>query len=159
MQGFISYAHADFHEGQEFLEHLAPAARHWGIEFWWDPKLQTGDAWNDKIADAIAAAKVFVVLVSKKSLVSNYILDTELPAMRAQARTTHALIIPILLNRCFWEYDFGTSQLAPNVKGRLIPIKSWKPHHDGYYAAAAQTTEAMRAYYNLSPVHQAATVP
>jgi len=159
MQGFISYAHADFDQCQRLIKLLTPAARGWGVEFWWDPKLHTGQAWNAAIADAIDAAEVFVALVSAESLWSTYIIDTELPAMRARAKAVNGLILPVLLNRCLWQSEFATPQLAPTIKGTLKPILDWNPHHHGYHAAAEQATEAMQRYYNLKPARSRATVP
>ncbi|HEY1931889.1 MAG TPA: TIR domain-containing protein [Acetobacteraceae bacterium] len=159
MKGFISYAHADFDECREFHKLLMPVARHCGVEFWWDPKLQTGAAWNQAIADAIAAAEVFVAFVSAESLYSTYISGTELPAMRMRAQGNGGLILPILLNRCLWQFDFAAAQLAPTFKAVLKPIVDWHPRHHGYHAAAEQAADAMQRYYNLQPAHHAATVP
>ena len=63
MKGFISYAHADHAMYQEFCKFLTPAARHFGVEFWSDPILHTGQDWNQAIADAIDTAEVFIALV------------------------------------------------------------------------------------------------
>ena len=159
MQGFISYAHADFEECQAFIKHLTPAARHWGVDFWWDPDLHTGAAWNAAIAAAIAAADVFVALVSTESLFSAYIHGTELPAMRARAQQTGGLILPVLLNQCLWQYEFSAPQLAPVVRGVLKPIQDWNPRRNGYHAAAEQAAHAMQHHYNLQPAQQGVPAP
>lgn len=159
MKGFISYAHADFDACQAFVKHLTPAARHWGVDFWWDPKLHTGQDWNQTIAAAIAGAEVFVAFVSAESLYSDYINTRELPAMQRRSRRTGALILPILLNECFWQYQFRRAQLAPTHKGVLKPILDWNPHRNGYHAAAAQAADAMQRYYNLMPARRRAAVP
>jgi hypothetical protein len=151
MKGFISYAHADFDMCQAFCKVLAPAARHFGVEFWSDPRLHTGQDWNQGIADAITAAEVFVALVSYESLYSDYISNTELPAIRARSKTNGALILPVLLNRCLWEYEFAAPQVAPVTKGKLLPIADWKPHLHGYHEAARQAADAIQRYYNLPP--------
>ena len=148
MKGFISYAHADYDMYQEFCKHLTPAARHLGVEFWSDPKLHTGQDWNQAIADAVAAADVFVALVSVESLFSRYICDTELPAMRDRSRATNGLILPVLLNRCLWKYQFSVPQIAPMTRGELVPIADWKPRLHGYHAAAEQTADAIQRYYD-----------
>ena len=159
MMGFISYAHADFDQCQELVKRLTPAARHWGIAFWWDPKLHTGQDWNQTIVDAIAAADVFVALVSAESLYSDYITTKELPAMQRRLRQTGGLILPILLNQCFWQSQFQKAQLAPTHKGTLKPILDWNPHRNGYHTAATQAADAMQRYYNLKPARRRAFAP
>jgi hypothetical protein len=85
MKGFISYAHEDGAMFREVCKHLTPIARRYGIEFWTDAELHTGQIWNDTIAKAISEADVFVALVSFESLFSDYIAPQELPAMRTRA--------------------------------------------------------------------------
>jgi hypothetical protein len=151
MNGFISYAHADYDAFELFLKAVSSAARHFGVVFWSDPVLHTGQHWNQAIAGAIASADVFVALVSFESLYSKYINDDELPAIQARSNATGALILPVVLNRCLWEYKFAAIQVAPTRRGRLIPIATWRPKQDGFVAAAEQTTDAIRRFYKLPP--------
>ena len=150
MKGFISYAHADWDACDQFCKTLTPAARQFGIEFWTDWKIHTGQDWKQTIADAVAAADVFVALVSVESLYSSYISDYELPAMQARSQATGALILPVVLNRCLWEYRFAATQVAPTQRGRVAPIYDWKPKQNGFHAAAQQAANSMRLYYSLS---------
>jgi hypothetical protein len=92
---------------------------------------------------------VFVALVSVESLWSDYISKQELPAMQARSTATGALILPVILNRCLWEYQFAATQVAPTTRGRVIPIADWKPQHNGFDAASRQAADAIRRYYNL----------
>lgn len=151
MKGFISYAHADYDAYEAFCKAVAPAARGLGVDFWSDPRLHTGQDWNQAIADAVAAAEVFVALVSVESLWSSYISGQELPAMQARSNATGALILPVVLNRCLWEYQFAATQVAPTNRGRVVPIADWKPQHHGFDAAARQAADAVTRYYNLPP--------
>ena len=148
MKGFISYAHEDGAMFQEVCKHLTPIARRYDIEFWTDAKLHTGQYWNDAIAKAIAEADVFVALVSYESLFSNYIATMELPAMRARAKANGGLILPVLLNRCLWRYEFSAPQVAPVHDGRLLPIADWHPQRNGYHAASEQIADAIQRYYH-----------
>ena len=148
MNGFISYAHEDGAMFREVCKHLTPIARRYDIAFWTDAKLHTGQHWNDAIAKAIAEADVFVALVSYESLFSNYIATMELPAMRARAKVIGGLILPVLLNRCMWTYQFSASQLAPVHEGKLLPIADWQPQRNGYHAASEQIADAIQRYYH-----------
>ena len=147
MKGFISYAHEDGAMFREVCKHLTPITRRHRIEFWTDAKLHTGQDWNDAIAKAISEADVFVALVSFGSMASDYIHTKELPAMRARAATNGALILPVLLNRCLWQFEFGTAQVAPVSGGREQPIADWRPQRNGYHAASVQIADAIQRYY------------
>jgi hypothetical protein len=91
---------------------------------------------------------VFVALVSFESLFSNYIATKELPAMKARAATTGALILPVLLNRCLWGYEFSAPQVAPVHDGSPLPIADWHPQRNGYHAASEQIADAIQRYYH-----------
>jgi hypothetical protein len=149
MKGFISYAHADYDAFKTFCTAVAPAARHTGVSFWSDSRLHTGQDWNQAIADAIAAADVFVALVSLASLGSPYINDHELPAMKARCAVTGGLILPVVLNRCLWRYQFSAIQVAPTNCGSVLPVDKWRPQRDGFVAAAEQVFGAIERYYEL----------
>lgn len=148
MNGFISYAHEDGAMFREVYKHLTPIARHYGIEFWTDAKLHTGQNFNPAIAKAIAEAEVFVALVSYESLFSNYIATLELPAMRARAKAIGGLILPVLLNRCLWRYEFSAPLVAPVHDGKPLPIADWQPQRNGYHAASEQIAGAIQTYYH-----------
>jgi hypothetical protein len=149
MKGFISYAHADYDAYEAFCKAIAPAARGLDVQFWSDPLLHTGQDWNQAIADAVAAAEVFVALVSIESLYSDYINKHELPAMQARSKATGALILPVMLEQCLWQYQFSTPQVAPTNRGSLLPIADWRPKRNGFVAAARQAADAIERYYLL----------
>jgi len=147
MKGFISYAHADYDAYEAFCRAVEPAAHCLGVKFWADPLLHTGQDWNGEIAKAVAAADVFVALVSVESLYSSYISKQELPAMQTRSNATGGLILPVVLNRCLWEYQFAATQVAPTNRGRVVPIADWRPKHNGFVAAASQAADAIKRHY------------
>ena len=148
MNGFISYAHEDGAMFREVYKHLTPIARHYGIEFWTDAKLHTGQDWNPAIAKAIAEADVFVALVSYESLCNDYIHTVEYPAMHARALANGGLILPVLLNRCLWTYQFSAPLGLPVHDGRPLPIADWQPQRNGSHAASKQIADAIQTYYH-----------
>ena len=52
--GFISYAHDDYAQFQEFRAHLRATELQFGIAFWADPSIAAGYHWSDEIASHIA---------------------------------------------------------------------------------------------------------
>ena len=77
---FISYSHKD----REWLNRLQVHVELLvceGLEIWGDTRIMPGAQWNDEIQLALDATKVAVLLVSADFLTSDYIADTELPAL------------------------------------------------------------------------------
>ena len=100
-QAFISYAHDDHRAFEEFRACLKPVARAFSVDVWADKRLRPGHYWNHKIAEAIEASDIHILLMSVAFFGSDYIFDHELPAIAARCRIG-ALTIPVLIERCFW---------------------------------------------------------
>jgi hypothetical protein len=151
MNGFISYAHADHREYEILRQHLKPIERAFGINFWADHRIQSGDYWTSKIADAIKTSEINLLLLSPAFLDSDYIFDHELPAIRGR-HLARALVIPVILKRCMWEPFVGALLATPRTSQGLIrPIAEWSPRAHGFNAAREQIAEAIQHYYGLKP--------
>ncbi|WP_395645433.1 toll/interleukin-1 receptor domain-containing protein [Terricaulis sp.] len=68
---FISYAHED----QAFVRRLAQALEGEGFSVWWDHTIPPGKTWNTYIARGIAEAKACIVVWSKHSVASKWVLE------------------------------------------------------------------------------------
>ena len=81
---FISYAHED----RTWLEYVRsffePLTEHWMLTIWDDQKLRIGDDWKGDIYSALDACDVFLILVSRYSLASNFIKTEEVPRVVAR---------------------------------------------------------------------------
>ncbi len=151
MQAFISYAHDDHRAFADFRACLTPVARAFNFDIWADKRLRPGHYWNQKIADAINASDVHILLMSISFFNSEYIFDHELPAIAARCRAG-GLTIPILIERCYWSAFVGVLQAAPmNAKGKLVPVSEWRPPRTGYSMACEQIAIAIRDHFNLAP--------
>ena len=151
-QAFISYAHADYRAFDEFRERLKPVARQFDFELWADKRLRPGHFWNSEIAAQIEASDIYILLMSVGFFGSDYIFDHELPAIAARSHIG-ALIIPVLIERCYWSAFVGGIQATPmNEKGRLVPVKDWKPQRTGYSTATEQIATAIMDHLHRAPV-------
>jgi tetratricopeptide (TPR) repeat protein len=74
---FISYSHRDRAWLDYVRSFFEPLAEHWNLQIWDDEKLRIGDDWRGDIYSAIDACCVFVLLVSRYSLSSTFILNDE----------------------------------------------------------------------------------
>ena len=150
-QAFISYAHDDYLAFGEFRLRLKPVARILKFDVWADQRLLPGQYWNDKIAEAIKASDIHILLMSAGFFGSDYILDHEWPAIEARSHFG-TLTIPVLIERCYWSAFVGGIQAAPmNEKGRLVPVKEWKPQRTGYSTACDQIGKAIEDHFHVAP--------
>jgi hypothetical protein len=135
MQGFISYSHRDAASVLKLRRQLDPVTRKLGVELWIDDNIRAGDVWDKKIKEALSRATLFLFCISSDLLFSRYIDQVELRAAREKYDRGEALMIPVILRDCTWEWVEVFSELhAVPKSGRAIQL--WKPQDTGYADAA-----------------------
>jgi TIR domain len=102
---FISYAHADEPEkpldGVQWLSFvtgfLKPAEKRGALEVWTDRLMPGGAEWNLEIERKLQKCDVFVLLVSRHSMASDFVLDKEIRFIRErQAKAEDVQFYPLL---------------------------------------------------------------
>lgn len=96
-QVFVSYSHQDEVWLKRLQIHLKPLVRE-GMTIWDDTKIKPGSRWQDEIHQAIATAKVAVLLISADFLASDYISEKELPPLLEAAKEDGAVVLPIIVS-------------------------------------------------------------
>lgn len=106
---FISYSHKDRDELEYVRSHLSPLLGLGVVTIWDDNELQIGDDWKGDINSAIDACKVFILLVSRHSLGSKFIRETEVPRILPRWQAKQARFCPLVVTPChmggFWWLD------------------------------------------------------
>ena len=100
---FISYSHKDLHWLQRLRVHLKPLEKQYSLERWDDSRLQAGDLWREEIKQALARAKVALLLVSPDFLASDFIDGVELPPLFQAAKEKGLRILWIPLRPSRWK--------------------------------------------------------
>ena len=85
---FISYKRED----REWAEALSKALEAQGWSTWWDTRLQAGERFNAKIEEELDAAKCVIVLWSKLSVQSHWVID------EANEGLERDILLPLLLD-------------------------------------------------------------
>jgi hypothetical protein len=135
MHGFISYSHRDAERVDKLCRHLHPVTRALGIDLWIDEHIRAGEVWDRKIKEALSKAKLFLFCISSDLLFSKYVDQVELKEARAKYDQGEALMVPVILRDCTWEWVkvFAELQAVPK-SGRAIQL--WSPQDSGYADAS-----------------------
>ena len=103
----ISYAHADEPEQPAEGEvkwlsfvtgYLRPAIKHGAVDLWIDRLMPGGADWEREIEQKLRACDIFILLVSRHSLSSDYVVDKEIAIIRErQAKGEDVHFYPLVL--------------------------------------------------------------
>jgi hypothetical protein len=139
MQGFVSYSHDDYGDFKILQKHLKQVELGTGFDFWCDERIDAGYVWDAAIRERIRMSQVFLLLASPNYFAAEYVIGSELPAIRNSQRIDDALFIPVILAPCDWEDLLKVPQSVPIAdKRRVKPISKWEDKADGFNAVREQ---------------------
>jgi tetratricopeptide (TPR) repeat protein len=100
---FISYSHRDEGWKDQLLPHIRMLEQLGTLTMWDDRQIGAGDAWFEEITKKLNRCTVAILLVSADFLASKFCMREEVPPLLERRRRDGMLIVPILIQPCFWE--------------------------------------------------------
>src|SRR5215813_1838412 len=85
---FISYAHED----RPFVRQIVAALETEGFTVWWDHTIPPGKTWNTFLANELDAARACIVVWSRNSVISKWVLEEASVAEHADK------LLPVLID-------------------------------------------------------------
>jgi formylglycine-generating enzyme required for sulfatase activity len=102
-QVFVSYSHKDEAEKDALLTHLRVVGRTGLIDIWSDDRIGAGADWEAEIREAMAGARVAILLVSANFLTSDFILREEVPTLLRRREAEGLTVFPVIAKACAWQ--------------------------------------------------------
>ncbi|MCB0211494.1 MAG: SIR2 family protein [Anaerolineae bacterium] len=99
---FISYSQKDDAAKDKLLSHLGVLQRAGLISLWSADQIGAGDEWAQAIDQAIARAKVAILLISANFLTSDFILSQEVPKLLKRRQEEGLVVFPVITTACAW---------------------------------------------------------
>ena len=154
LRGFISYSHEDMAVCRELRKQLNVLVRIFDEieEFWMDECNRIGRCFRQGYLDEIGRASIFVPLISVNWLNSAEIENKELPAIRARIKAANCLVLPAVVDACYYDSVPDTLLAAPLDDNLAIrPLLDWDPPRHGYERTRRQFGSAIAAHFGISP--------
>jgi uncharacterized protein YjbI with pentapeptide repeats len=118
---FISYSHKDEREKNKLLPHLGVLQREGLINLWSDDRIGAGADWEQEISEAMAQARVAILLISANFLNSDFILGKEVPTLLQRREREGLIVFPVITKACAWqEVEWLTRMNVRPKNGRPI---------------------------------------
>jgi formylglycine-generating enzyme required for sulfatase activity len=134
---FISYSKQDKELRDGLLAHLRPLETR-GVLTWYDRQILPGTRWDDEIKARLNAADIILLLISADFLATDYCTQVEIPEALRRHQADEAIVMPVILRACGWQYTpLADIQAYPE---KAKPIRSWTDIDEAY-------TDVVRGVY------------
>lgn len=117
---FISYSHADSRFLDQLRFALVPYERTAELAIWADPLVEAGQEWRNEIFANLDDADIFVLLLSPRSVASDFVINKELPLALDRWKMGQCEIMSVEIRPCGWK-KLGLSEIqVVQYRGKAI---------------------------------------
>ena len=156
---FVSYCRSDINwvkEGEyNLIPWIAKSLKNKGITVWYDKELKKlpGEEYKKIIKTEIDRADLAILLISQEFINSEFIRKFEMPWIRERIERNELAIIPILVGRTLWEYEYDYNWLKDRqmLIGEEAPLIDYSNNRAKWDEAR---TDILRAILNTANKRQ-----
>jgi diguanylate cyclase (GGDEF)-like protein len=151
---FISYSHHDVEWLNKLQTMLKPLVRTNTIILWDDTNIKTGGEWKTEILEALATAKVAVLLVSPNFLASDFITEHELPRILEASAKKGLKIIWIAISHSLYKETEIAKYQAANDPTKPLDFLTPSEQNRVLVNICNQIKHAVSPQPNYSPIEK-----
>ncbi len=148
---FISYSKHDIRHKETLLKHLSGLRDN--VITWNDRDIQPGEEWDERIKEELHQADVVLYLVSANSMATDYIQKDELPLIEARCQRHECVLIPIIVDFCFWAKQYFAKYNVLPEKGVPVPDRRWTNENEAWLKVI-EGIERIISVKSVSPPQQ-----
>ncbi|MHB9075231.1 MAG: TIR domain-containing protein [Desulfobaccales bacterium] len=100
---FISYSHKDEAWKDHLVSHLKVLQYQDSLQTWDDRQIKASQVWYQEIETALKAASVALLLISRHSLTSEFILKEEVSSLLKHSAAAGVRLFAVIVSPCAWQ--------------------------------------------------------
>jgi len=140
----MSYCHTDEVMRDRLEIHLSMLKREGVIETWHDRRIVAGQPLDGSIMAQVAAADIFLCLLSADFIDSHYCYNIEMTRALERHAAGTAVVIPVVLHSCEWRRTPLANLMA--VPKDAKPIAKYAYQEDAYLEVVQEIRKAIAAH-------------
>ncbi len=144
-QVFISYSHEDADWLKRLQIILRPLTRNQNLDVWDDTRIQAGSKWREEIRQALAMARVAVLLVTPHFLASDFIANDELPPLLKAAEEGGLTILWVAVRHSLYADTAIEAYQAANNPARPLAALSASEQDEELVKIAQKIRDAVNS--------------
>ena len=150
---FVSYSHRDAKRIEQLRRFLDPLQRDGLIDYWDDTRIKPGADWEKEIDQALARARVAVLLISQDFINSKFIYEKEVPRILAARDAGRLTVLPVFLSPStadFSRYPYTDPRTNEPREVNLASIQGYGSPEKGMTLRELKYAERERLWRQLA---------
>jgi CheY-like chemotaxis protein len=135
---FISYSKQDEEEKDKLISQLGVLEGAGRVGLWTEDRVGVGENWRLEMSQAIAQARVAVLLVTANFLNSEIILERVVPELIRRHRNEDLVVLPVIARACAWQAFDWLRELEVRPRNGVPVWSEGGIHVDEYLSGIAE---------------------